>query len=192
MSIIRLCISFWSRLHPAGKLLLISLGGLLPGYSRAAVPATVAVPCTLAWDASLDARVAGYAVYYGPVGSTATNRLDAGAAQTATIYNLTVAADYFFYVVSYVTNQAESSPSPAIYYRPPALSGLRLIPQTNGTVKLQFRTAPGAVGSVQYTTSWVNPYWKTAGTATADTNGMITITNTVVKRFSTCFYRAVR
>jgi hypothetical protein len=192
MGIIRLCISFWSRLHPAGKLLLIGLGGLSPGVSRAAVPATVAVPCALAWDASPDPRVTGYAVYYGLAGSTATHRLDAGAAQTATVYNLTVAADYFFYVVSYGTNQAESSPSPAIYYRPPALSSLRLIPQTNGTVTLQFRTAPGAVGSIQYTLSWVNPNWKTAGTATADAEGMITITNPVVKRFSTCFYRAVR
>jgi len=192
MSLIHCCLGFWRRLHPAGKLLLIGLGGLTPADGRAAVSATIAVPCTLAWDPSRDARVAGYAVYYGQVGSTTTNRLDIGAATNATIYSLTVASNYFFYVTSYNTNQLESSPSPIIFYRPPALSGLRLTPQVNGTVKIQFRTAPGAVGSIQYTVSWVNPGWQTVGTAIADTNGVVTITDSVVKRYPTCFYRAVR
>lgn len=192
MSIIRQCISFWSRLHPAGKLLLIGLGGLLPGVSRAAVVITAAAPCTLTWDASPDARVAGYAIYYGLAGSTTTNRLDAGAAQTASIYNLTIASNYFFCVVSYNTNRLESNPSPSIFYRPPALSALRLTAQTDGTLNLQFRTAPGAVCSVQYTTSLRNPRWQTLGTATADASGMITIVDSLAERLPARYYRAVR
>ena len=180
--------SFWSGALPA-----ILLAGLLLSGSAPCVAATsAAVPCTLAWDASSDKMVAGYAVYYGLAGSSTTNRLDAGAAQTATIYNLTISSNYFFYVVAYDANGTYSNPSQLIYYRPPALSALHLAAQADGTAALQFRTAPGAVCSVQYSPSLIKPQWQTLATATADASGMITIVDSVANRVPARFYRAVR
>jgi hypothetical protein len=165
---------------------------LLPGFARGAAATSAAVPCTLAWDASPDNNVAGYAVYYGLTGSATTNRLDVGTAQTATIYNLTIASNYFFYVVAYDANGAYSSPSPSVYYRPPALSALRLVAQPDGTAALRFRTAPGAICSVQYTASLVSPQWQTLATIAADASGMITLIDPLASHAPARFYRAVR
>ena len=192
MSFISRCVSFWSRLLPAGKWFLIGLGGFLPGFGQAAVVANGAAPCTLAWDASPDERIAGYAVYYGPDDAATTNRLDAGAAQAVTIYSLTVASNYFFYVVAYNSNRVESCPSQVIFYRPSALSALRLSVQTDGSLSLQFRAAPGAVCIVQYTASLLDPQWSTLSTATADADGVVTIIDPLGKRPPARYYRAVR
>jgi hypothetical protein len=188
MSSKRICAPFWSGTIPAVLLVCLLLSG--PARSTAATPA--AAPCTLAWDASPDKTVAGYAVYYGLAGSTTTNRLDAGKAQTATVYNLTISSNYFFYVVAYDTNSVYSNPSQLIYYRPTALSALHLIAQADGTVALRFLAAPGAVCSVQYTASLLNPQWQTLGSATADATGSITIVDPLVSRVPARFYRAVR
>jgi hypothetical protein len=61
----------------------------------------------LAWDASVDSAVVGYAVYYGPAAGNYTNRLDAGTALTLA----TPALDdgtYYFSVTSRDTNGVES------------------------------------------------------------------------------------
>jgi hypothetical protein len=183
----RKTVSFWS-----GTLLAVVLMCLLlPGFARGVTATSVAAPCTLAWDANPDQTVAGYAVYYGLAGST-TNRLDVGAAQAATVYNLTVSSNYFFYVVAYDANGVNSSPSQFIFYRPPALSALHLAAQADGAAALQFRTAPGAVCSVQYTASLINPQWKTLATATADANGRITVMDPLASHVPARFYRAIR
>jgi hypothetical protein len=163
----------------------------LPGFARGAMATTAAAPCTLAWDASPDRNIAGYAVYYGVAGSS-TNRLDVGLAQTATLYNLTIDASYFFYVVAYVANGIEGSPSQQIFYRPPALSVLHLAAQADGTVALQFRAAPGAVCSIEYSESLLNPQWQTLATITADASGMITYIDPFAGRAPARYYRAVR
>jgi hypothetical protein len=164
----------------------------LPGFARGAAATITAAPCTLAWNPGTDGSIAGYAVYYGLTGSTTTNRLDAGAVPTATLYNLTIGSNYFFYVVAYNMNGIESSPSQLIYYNPAALSGLRLAAQSNGTMVLQFRTAPGAVCTVQYTASLINPQWLTLGNAAADASGMITVVDPLAGQVPARYYRAVR
>lgn len=188
MSPMRKTVSFWSGTLPAVVLLCL----LLPGFARGVVATSAAAPCTLAWDASPDKTVAGYAVYYGLAGSSVTNRLDAGPAQMATVYSLTVSSNYFFYVVAYDANGVNSSPSQPIFYRPPALSALHLAAQADGTAALQFRTAPGAVCSVQYTPSLLNPQWQTLATITADANGLITVMDPLASHAPARFYRAVR
>jgi len=181
-------LSFWSGMFPAVALMCL----LLPGFARGAAAATTAAPCTLAWDASPDSNVAGYAVYYGLAGSNTTNRLDVGSAQTATVYNLTIASNYFFCVVAYDANGVESSPSQPVFYCPPALSALYLAAQADGTAALHFHTAPGAVCSVQYTASLLNPQWQTLANATADANGMINIIDPLASHAPARFYRAAR
>ena len=49
----------------------------------------------LAWNASADPTVVGYAVYYGPAPGNYTNRLDAGAALSLTTPTLPDGSYYF-------------------------------------------------------------------------------------------------
>jgi len=181
-----------STLRTYAVVLLAGLLWLVPGPVRSSVAASVACPCTLAWDPLTGGNVAGYAVYYGLVGSSITNRLDAGGTPTATIYNLTVASNYWFWVAAYNAARVEGNPSPVICYRPPALSAVQLAMPAAGSLKLQFRTAPGAVGSVQYADSLSPPQWQTLGSATADTNGMISLLDPLSNRSPVRYYRAVR
>ena len=192
MTIVCRSTAVWSRLLPTGQLLLLGWVGFCPAHSRAAVVLTAATPCTLAWDVAPDPAVAGYAVYYGLTGAASTNRLDVGATPRATIYHLPVVSNCFFYVVAYDANGVESSPSLTVFYRPVALSALHLAPQGDGSVNLQFRTAPGAIGRVQYSASLANPRWQTLATATADASGWITIVDPLAKHPAARFYRAVR
>ena len=51
---------------------------------------------TLAWDASTDASVTGYKVYYGVATGVYTNWVDAGGATNVTVYSLATGMRYFF------------------------------------------------------------------------------------------------
>lgn len=84
---------------------------------RSVVAPSASVP--LLWDASPD-TVAGYAMYWGVVDSGATNRMDVGVPLQVTVSNLTVGADYWFFVTAYDTNATESLPSNTLLYTPPA------------------------------------------------------------------------
>ena len=190
MTHVRRWTPFWARVFPT-----VWLAGwtyLLPRSARAAVAATAAAPCAFAWDASANGGVAGYVVYYHLIGSSTTNRLDVGAGRTVTIYNLTASSNYLFYVAAYNAVGLEGSPSNPVFYCPPALSPLRLAALADGTTGVSFRTAPGAVCSVQYTASLFNPQWQTLGSARADASGMVNIIDPLPDRPPDRYYRAVR
>ncbi len=77
---------------------------------------------TLAWDASPDASVTGYRIYYG-VGSAAyTNSAAVGNVTSANLANLTDGVTYFFAVTAYDSLGTESQFSNEASYTVPAAS----------------------------------------------------------------------
>lgn len=73
---------------------------------------------TLAWSPSSDSSVTGYNLYYGRTFVSPTNRLDVGAALTATVTNLESGLAYFFYATAYDASGVESEPSNLITHTP--------------------------------------------------------------------------
>jgi hypothetical protein len=75
---------------------------------------------TLAWSPSPDASVTGYNLYYGRTFIAPTNRMDVGAALTATVTNLEPGLAYFFFATAYDASGVESEPSNLITHTPTA------------------------------------------------------------------------
>ena len=191
----RMCSSPFSlrlKIVSIARISLASVLLVLPGFSRiegaVALPAS---PCTLAWNLSQDDSVTGYALYFGIAGSSETNRQVLGMTNTVTFFNLLASSNYFFYVVAYDANGLESPPSNILYYKPQALSPLKLTSPIQGTMNLQFRVAPSSVCLIEYTPSLNPAQWQILGGATADSNGNITITDSEAGSSPTRFYRAV-
>jgi hypothetical protein len=63
---------------------------------------------TLAWDASLDATVTGYRVYYGGASGDYTNSAAIGNSTVVTLANLTEGVTYYFAATAYDSTGAES------------------------------------------------------------------------------------
>lgn len=152
---------------------------------------TLAYPCTVAWNASHDTNVTGYAVYYGLVGSLITNRLNVSLAQSVTFSDLKASADYFFYVVSYDATGIESPHSNVLYHTPPALSPLKLNLFKNGAANVQFWAATNAQCHVEFSPTLSPPQWQILGSSIADSNGNVTITDVQAGLSPSRFYRAV-
>ncbi len=173
------------------KICLVTVLLILPGLSRVegavAIPAS---PCTLAWNPNQDVSVTGYALYYGITGST-TNRQVLGITNTVTLFNLLASSNYFFYMTAFDPEGVESLPSNVLYYKPQALSPLKLTSPVQGTMNLQFRAAPGSICQIQYTPSFNPAQWQILGSATADSNGNIVINDQVSANIPSRFYRAV-
>jgi len=171
---------------------LISFLLVLPCFTRLESAVVIpASPCTLAWNLCQDVSVAGYALYFGIMGSSTTNRQDLEMTNTVTLFNLVASSNYFFYVVTYDVEGAESPPSNVLYYEPQALSSLKLVSPVQGTMNLCFRAAPGSVCLIQYTPSLNPAQWQILGSATADSNGNVTITDQMSGNTPSRFYRAV-
>lgn len=183
---------FWSWKVSGVRSFSIGLLVVLAGVNTVLAAGMAAVPVKLAWDASPDVEVTGYALYYGPAQSSATNRLDLGAVQTVTLTNLWVSTNYFFFVVAYNAAGIESLPSNRVLYAPPALSRLQMGRSEDGTISLLFRAAPGAACRVEYASSANSPQWQVLGTATADANGNVVIADPPGVRPSMRIYRAAR
>jgi hypothetical protein len=149
-------------------------------------------PVTLAWDASPDFNVTGYALYYGLENSTVTNRVDVGPVQSVTLTNLQAFSNYFFYAVSYNVVGMESVPSGALFYRPPALTKLRISKHPNGSTVLRFRSGAGSLCRVEYASTPQITGWQTLATIRADAGGNVVIRDSSVGPQTTRFYRAVR
>lgn len=66
---------------------------------------------SLAWDASPDTNVAGYAVYYGTTSGSHPTRVDVGKSTTTIIPGLIDGSNYFFVVTAYDATGLESEPS---------------------------------------------------------------------------------
>lgn len=152
--------------------------------------ATSARTVSLQWQGSTDTRVAGYALYYGLSGSSATNRLDVGMTTTANLGNLTASSSYYFFVVAYDSYHQESDPSNFLTYAPSAMSSLQVAQSVDGAINLSFYVAPQGSCHVEYTDSLNPPSWNLLTNAVGDANGLITISDPIVPG-QTRFYRAV-
>ena len=86
----------------------------------------------MAWDASEDTNVTGYAVYSGATSGHYTARIDAGTNTMAVVSNLNCWATYYFVVTAYNAAGTESLPSHEVFFTVPA------------TVKMTMPTTPGA------------------------------------------------
>ena len=151
----------------------------------------MAAPVKLAWAASSDPAVVGYAVCYGLVGSGYTSRLDAGTSLQAVVPNLTADSNYFFYVVAYAADGSESAPSNQIQYRPPVLTRVQVSPFVLGIMKIQFRGPAGASCHAQYATKLNPPDWQNLASNNASaTDGSVTIYDAGARGNSVRFYRA--
>ena len=90
----------------SSALLLLVIAGLLiacgsGGGGGAAVCVTGPGPAVLDWDPVSDPNLAGYHVYYGTASGTYLQQLDAQAAITYTVKNLSIGTSYYFAVTAY-------------------------------------------------------------------------------------------
>jgi hypothetical protein len=173
---------------------ILSIVGLVALFEITPVGASAlpASPCTLEWEPNSDSGVAGYALYYGLKDSGVTNRMDAGTAQTITVYNLLTSSNYFFFVVAYNAFGIESPSSNVVSYSPPTLSHLSINKLPDGTMSIQFRASPGVACHVEYASTPAASQWTTLGSATADSKGDVTINDPPAGRSSSRFYRGAQ
>lgn len=133
---------------------------LLPALGAIAVAGQV---YTLAWNASKDPTVTGYAVYYGTT-TNYTTRLDVRANTTCTVSNLQPGLTYYFAVTDYTAAHIESAPTGPVSVLVPGF--LKLQPKrskSSGTV-VSFPVAPTHYYILQASTNlriWTN-LWQTA------------------------------
>lgn len=151
--------------------------------------AQTAAPLTLAWSPASDLTIKGYALYYGPTNQPATNRLDAGMTNSATIMNLQANVTYRLYAVSYNATGVESVPSNALLVKQGAVARMKLAKQANGSMKLTFSAAPGTASQVQYASSPTGATWRNLGTTTTDVSGNGTMIDSTATQASSRFYR---
>lgn len=144
----------------------------------------------LQWDAS-GSGTAGYTVYYGAVGSSVTNQLNVGPALSAAIGGLSATTPYFFYVVSYDSSGDQSPPSNVVLYTTPAMSPLQISQVAGGMVNIQFTAPPQTACSVEVTTSLNPPTWDILTTVLANSNGLVSIYDTVDPSQPSRFYRGM-
>jgi len=81
--------------------------------------AASAATVTLAWDASPDASVTGYRIYYGPASGSYTNSTTVGNVTNATLTSLKAGAIYYFAATAYDGSGLESDFSNETSYTPP-------------------------------------------------------------------------
>jgi hypothetical protein len=145
--------------------------------------------CELRWQPSPSSGIAGYAVYYGVLGSAATNRIDTGSALSCKIAGLSPYTTLYFYVVVYDAFGNESPPSNLVLYTTPRISALQVSPASNGTVGIQLLASPGASCRIEYTPTLSPPVWTVLTNAVADSNGLVTIRDLIDPSQPSRFYR---
>jgi hypothetical protein len=146
----------------------------------------------LGWNAASDVTVRGYAIYYGPVNQTVTNRIDAGTNLSCTISGLIVGTAYRIHAVSYNTQGIESLPSNQLAFtpttpNPPPL--LQIARQANGSMRLSYAAGTNITCAVQFAATPTASYWQTLTNVTATQAGDIIATDTTASRVPQRFYR---
>lgn len=81
---------------------------------------------SLAWDASPDTNVVGYAVYYGTASGAYDSRLDVGTNTSATVTGLARGLTYFFVATAYDADGLESDPSNEVSFDVPGVADLAI------------------------------------------------------------------
>ena len=90
-----------------------------------------------------------------------------------------------------VNNDPAKSGSPEQFQNPSSLSDIRIDALADGTMRLEFTTAPGATCHVEWAESLGSGMWKTLASTVADTNGNVVLDDPPAGRPNTRYYRAV-
>ena len=149
------------------------------------------MPVTLAWNPANDATVKGYAIYYGPTNQPATNRVDVGLSNTVTLFNLRANVSYKLYAVSYNAAGVESMPSNDLLLTLPALSRLQLARQSDGSMQLSGKAAPGTVCTVLFAPTPQTASWQPLMQTTSDQVGNVIARDVSARQVTSRFYRVV-
>ena len=163
--------------------LLLALAVPMSGYSTGYTSRA-----RLAWDASTDASVIGYRLYWGLASRSYTSVTNAGAATSFSIAGLTPGTNYFLAVTAYTANGLESPYSTEIsYVVPPAPPTLRL---TVNVSKQAVLTGVGPGGySYDVLTRGNAIKWTTKGTVTISAGGTFQFTDPRRATNGLCLYR---
>jgi hypothetical protein len=122
-------------------------------------PARGAQDISLAWDASTDTNVMGYAIYYSTNSGDWNARFDCGSNILATFSSLNMGTTYYFVVVAYDSSAMESLPSDEVSFTVPTNTTPALDPIFNQTVTVgqtltitnTSTVTPGASTNLTYT-----------------------------------------
>ena len=156
-------------------------------FSLSVPAAAGAATIALAWNANTEANIAGYRVHYGTQSDSYTTIIDRGNTLTASVTGLADGTRYYFVVVAYDTNGAQSAfsaevndiPPPPIDTAPPVatMTAPAAGAQVSGSVALSATATDNvAVAGVTFQVDGVAagpedttaPYsftWNTAGAA---------------------------
>ena len=116
--------------------------GFLTILSQAKLLAAGSV--TLAWDASPDASVTGYRVYYGGASGVYTNSASVGNVTTATFSNLPDGATFYFAAVGFTSEGVESDFSNETTHTVAAAGTTNQLPTINAINNVSINEDPGA------------------------------------------------
>jgi len=118
---------------------------------------------TLAWNASTDPTVVGYAVYYG-TSTNYTTRIDVHTNTTFTVTNLQPGLTYYFAVTDYNAAHVESVPAGPINFLVPGLLKLQSKSATNSGTVVSFPVAPTHSYTLQVSTNLLtwSDLWQTS------------------------------
>jgi len=145
---------------------------------------------TLTWNASADANVSGYFVYYGSASGIYTNKVALGDVTSATISDLVEGTSYFFTVTAYDTSGLESVPSNEAQFDVPSDRLLISGPDSGNSVSIKFQTALGHWYELQAAVD-LN-FWTTIEqTATATSTAWIEFLDHQASLFPMRFYRLI-
>jgi hypothetical protein len=139
----------------------------------------------LGWNASPDATVVGYYLYYGPTTGVYTNKINVGTNTIFAVTGLVAGSTNYFTISSYNAAGIESGYVPEVSYIVPGILTLMQNP-TNGIMRVQFPVASGQSYQLQASSDLM--YWSNLWlTPTETTNAWIEydepLTNTVSRRF---------
>lgn len=170
---------------PAGILLL----PLLINTALAVTPAiNTGESVTLTWDASPDASVIGYNIYYGGSSGVYTNEINVGNVTSATIYGLVAGVTYYFTATAYYGDGTESVFSNEISRTVPApITTLQIRRAADGQFTLRVNGLAGHTYQIQATADLVT--WTVIGTVTVATSGSLEFTDPDAASYPTRFYR---
>jgi len=164
----------------AAFVILLSLGSLLQAQPAQSI--------SLAWNPSSGTSVKGYRLHYGTSSGNYTSTLDAGAASSATVSNLTTGTKYYFVVTAYNAAGAESMPSnemstiaQGIQYGITAVNYL-----SNGSAQITVTGSAGLSNKVYASTDM--KVWTLLTTA-VNTSGTMLVADPAAATLNQRFYR---
>jgi len=158
---------------------------LLAGASQGAAANRI----TLAWDSNPESDIAGYKVYSGTNSHVYPTVVDVGKRTTVTLSNLVAGRTYFLALTAYDTTALESDFSQEIVYDVPVeIPDLAFTYLGGGRYRIRFNGTPGAIYGIEYTESLVAPVWRSLGTRTAGSNGLVELIDTPSTNAQRRFY----